>query len=347
MQGIHVNTVEPLHRNASNELRKKYWGYGGVGIALLTGYLLYQRAPPWLSILAVSGSAIATAVGVELSLGKYKKAREFFEQELSDLSYSVSGRTVILEGKKAVTLVGKYHVERGKNSKREYMRWEFLDQKPEPDIVFARDGIYAPAYDFGDYYVVLVPPLNRYYLKIEHDIELDALPDKVIVHQDEGEQEIEFQYVAGKSRDARLEFESHGLKVKIAEVKGIPFQKLVVGAGKTDDVLAIVVNKPLFGGSRYEQDYTDYLLFLEQIDGTFALAKGKLVATLDYPIALDRHAAAPAEFVPTPDGRPVNVVPGARVGDKPSDAEPLERLIENAAEGSDLGVVVDAWKIIK
>ena len=347
MLGIHVNTVEPLHRNATNELRVKYWAYGGVGVALLTGYFLYYKAPLWLAGSVIGGSVIATAVGVELSLRKYKRARDFFEKELANLNYTIEEHSVILDDRKASTLVGRYHVKHSKNSKREYMRWEFLDEKPEADIVFSRYGIYAPAYDFGDYYVVLVPPLNRYYLEIEKDIELDALPDKIIVHQDAGEQEIEFQYVAGKSRDARLEFESHGLKVKIADAKGVPFRKLVVAAGKTDDVLAIVINKPFIGGNRYEQDYTDYIMFLKQIGGPFALARGKLVATLDYPIALDRHAETPAEFVPTPDGRPVNVVPGDNVGNSPSDLEPLERLVENAADDSVLGLAIDAWKLVK
>jgi len=291
---IHVNTGELLNQDRSNSLKKSGWVLTAAGTAFTALYVWAKELPLVLGAVMVVGTAAILIVATEQSIKYYKAARRFYVDVLSKLDIKIKNRDVLLDGARRLTAMGRKIVESSGKHSEEYMLWKFVDSEPQSDYIFTREHVYAPVYDFGDHYVIILPPGREYYLKLHKNIELNAVPDKVIVHQDAGEAELEFQYVAGKSRNARLEFESHESKEIIAEANGIPFQKLIIRAGSTKDIVALVITKT---GQKYKQDYSKYLEILGMLGGRYIAAFGKLIATLDYALAPDKHAEATAEFV--------------------------------------------------
>jgi len=109
-------------------------------------------------------------------------------------------------------------------------------------------------HDFGKYYVALIPAGNKYVLRISENLAVEKGVDKARLIQTDGD--LEFHYVAGKSRNARVEFEAEGIRTTLVQADGIPFQKLVITAGGNNDIVAVIIPKPRFG--RFYQDYYRY-----------------------------------------------------------------------------------------
>ncbi|MDN5358298.1 MAG: hypothetical protein PWP76_141 [Candidatus Diapherotrites archaeon] len=254
-----------------------------------------------IGVLLLEISIIVFIVGIVIiiySLGsekrKLEKARKL-ASKLASMDIRIDGRRVIVDGKRPRLARGEYIKIRGRNVDIEYMVWK-LHGETEGDkyLIMGRKGL-LPMYDFGEFYVAFLPPGTKYYLKIKENLEIDTGMDKARLLQDPGEEEIEFHYVAGKSRDAHVLFDCCGVEVPILRAEGIPFQKHIVHAGATDDIYALIFDNPRLG--TIWQDYYKYRQMRAHIGRYYVNGKGKVKLKLDFPMAPDKVAETEAEFV--------------------------------------------------
>jgi len=287
----HVETGERLDINELTHMEKQAHTEAAIIGAVAFLFSGANLAMPTSLILGALFGGLALAIG-HLRIKDYKKAKKFYDERLKNVQVEVSGRKVRMSDGRVLTVVGRKEVHNSGKHKKTYMVWEVREAKPEDSYVFGRDRIYAPAYQIGEYFVIAIPPPKQYYLRIKKDIILESPPDKVFVHQDPEEVEYEFHYVAGKSRDARLEFRAHGESTVVVRANGLPFQKVITRAGSYDDLILLVLDR-----QRLTQTYGTYVSLIEKLGGPIMLASGKVTAILDYAFAPDKHAEVDAEFV--------------------------------------------------
>ena len=295
MKAYHVNTGMRLDVDESKHFVQKYIAQILLFIIVYIVYVFVEYSGIWRAVALGVGAIILAAITLHAKQ-QYMKALNFYRTHIKDAKIRIDGRLATIDGADTpITLHGKHIVEGSEKNKHHYMVWKFKDWEPEDAYIFTDDYIYAPAQRIEDYYVIVIPPLAEYYLKIDKNITLESLPDKVVVYQDPGEQEYEFHYVAGTSRDARLEFEAHDQGKLIAKANGIPFQKLITKAGDNEEPIILVIDAPMLG--KYKQNHLEYLDLLSKIGDRILLARGRLIVVLDYALNLDKRAETGAEFV--------------------------------------------------
>lgn len=252
-----------------------------------------------VAIFLVGGltALITIPIVIYLDVRRHKKQQRAIEfaEKLKKLPIRIDGRRVVIDGKIPKQAVGKYVRIKTKNTDLKYMVWTFKDSVQDDCQILLEERAILPVYDFGKYYVAFLPAGKDYYLKIGKNLEIGDIMDKAKLIQDPGDKEIEFHYVAGKSRDAHVLFDCCGVEVPILRAEGIPFQKHIVHAGATDDIYALIFDNPRLG--TIWQDYYKYRQMRAHIGRYYVNGKGKVKLKLDFPMAPDKVAETEAEFV--------------------------------------------------
>ncbi len=233
----------------------------------------------------------------DYKLRKTKRKAEKFVQRLKTMEIQTDGRVLRIPGVPIKMAHGEYLKIKGSDGgDLEYMVWSFKDEEPtEFNYVFTKRKLETPVHEFEDFYVALIPPGQQYVLRLSKNAKVSKDPDKARLIQTDSD--IEFHYVAGKSRNARVDFEADGIRATLARADGIPFQKLRITAGETKDVVAVILPKPRLG--RFFQEYQHYISVLYTLGmGRYVSARGKVRLVLDFPATPDVVQEVPAEFTP-------------------------------------------------
>ncbi|MDN5358300.1 MAG: hypothetical protein PWP76_143 [Candidatus Diapherotrites archaeon] len=245
---------------------------------------------------------------LEAARGIMSRTRRFATKAAKDITFTVSGNTLVVESKNlSISSAGYVEIrtetdliDKGKDV--QVVRYVQTHAPDDPHRVeIPLEGFWSsyaarfPAIETEGHFVGFVPALGRLYLKLNGKLHVEKGVDKADAEQvGKG---VEIRYVAMKSRKAKFEVLKGNLQVLEEKLEGIPFVQKVFRPGKSRESVAVVY--PAMGGISAKMDWPDATAVLYKATGDRFGAFGPVTVrlSLDIPGAPDVYDECDAEFV--------------------------------------------------